>query len=129
MTTPLDTASAAWGEDLPEWIETLALECIRTSQNKVAQRLDCSAAMISQVLRRKYPADLSRLEERVRGMFRGQTILCPALGEMPLNLCQDWRAKAGDFQIGNPLRTRMYRACHACPRFQKSQRPSDAEQA
>jgi hypothetical protein len=114
--TPLDVARAAWGDALPDWIEALALECGQTSQNKVAERLGRSAAMISQILRAKYPGDLAGFEERFKGVFQAQALDCPALGLIPSNECQDWRVKGKTFTAGNPLRTRMFRACAACPR-------------
>ena len=114
--TPLDVARAAWGEALPDWIEALAIECAKASQNRVAERLGRSAAMISQILRAKYPGDLAGFEERFRGVFQAQALDCPALGLIPSNECQDWRVKGKAFTPGNPLRTRMFRACAACPR-------------
>lgn len=119
MSGPLDIARAAWGADLPDWIETLAIQCGLTSQSKVAKRLDRSPSAISQILNRKYNADYSTIEERVRGVFEEQTVLCPALGQMPLQTCQDWRVKARVFQLGNPQRVRMHHACRKCPRNQK----------
>ncbi|AZB57239.1 hypothetical protein EBL89_18275 [Cereibacter sphaeroides] len=116
MNGPLDIARASWGDDLPDWIETLAIECGKTSQNKVAGLLDRSPTVISQLLRRKYPGNLPGLEERVRGVFQSAVVRCPALGTMPAHVCQDWRAKGAEFQTGNPLRVRMYRACRTCPR-------------
>jgi hypothetical protein len=114
--TPLDVARAAWGDALPDWVEALALQCGRSSQNKVAERLDRSAAMISQILRAKYPGDLAGFEERFKGVFQAQALDCPALGLIPSNECQDWRVKGRVWAPGNPRRTRMYRACRACPR-------------
>lgn len=119
MRGPLDIARDAWGEDLPGWIETLAIECGRSSQNVVAKRLGRSAAMVSQVLRRKYPGDLAALEERVRSIFENAVVQCPALGVMPAHACQDWQLKSRKFLIGNPQRSRMYRACQSCPRNKK----------
>ncbi|MBO4168901.1 hypothetical protein [Cereibacter azotoformans] len=116
MSGPLDIAREAWGDDMPDWIETLAIECGKTSQNKVAARLERSATMISQALRRKYQGDLEALAERVRGVFEDAVIRCPALGTMPAHVCQDWREKTRTFQTGNPLRVRMYRACSLCAR-------------
>lgn len=113
---PLDTAREAWGADLPDWIETLAVECGRTSQNKVAAQLCRSAAVISQVLRHKYPASMDGIEERVRGVFLNARVACPAFGEIAANECQDWREKSREFAPGNPVRVRMFRACNACPR-------------
>ena len=126
MSGPLDIARAAWGEELPDWVEALAIECGKASQNKVAARLDRSAAMISQVLRRKYPGDLAALEELFCWVFLSAVIACPALGTMPSHVCQDWQAKARFFRTGNPLRTRMYRACHQCSRLKKEVK-NDAE--
>lgn len=116
MSGPLDTARAAWGADLPDWVEIMAIECGRTSQRAVAEKIGRSTAVVSQVLSRKYSAGLSRIEERVRGVFLDAVIACPGMGEMPLQQCQDWREKAKTFAIGNPLRVRMYRACSTCPR-------------
>jgi hypothetical protein len=116
MSGALDVAREAWGDDLPDWVEALAIECVKSSQNKVAERLGRSAAMISQILRCKYPGDLQAFEERFRGVFQAQALECPALGAIPTNECQDWRLKGKTFAIGNPQRTRMYRACANCPR-------------
>ena len=115
--SPIDTARAAWGGDLPDWIEALARQCAERGQAAVARELGRSGAVISQVLRRVYPADTARFEERVRGLFMAGQVDCPSLGPLSTLACQDWRDKARDFAHGNPLRTRMYRACHRCPRF------------
>lgn len=117
--TPLAIALAAWGEPLPDWVETLAIACGKTSQAQVAKQLGRSGAVISQVLRRVYPASMAGIEERVRGVFLNGTVACPALGEVPVHECQDWRDKARTFAMGNPLRLRMYRACQNCLRNRK----------
>lgn len=118
----IDTARAAWGEDMPEWVAALATECGLSSQNKVAARLGRSAAVVSMVLRKKYSGDLAGVEELFNGAFRSATVDCPALGEVPANECRHWRDRARTFAVGNPTRTRMYRACRCCPRF----RPDEA---
>lgn len=117
--SPLDVARAAWTGGLPDWVETLAIECGRTSQAQVARELDRSPAVISQVLRNVYAAETGRIEERVRGVFLNATIDCPALGALPQQECQDWRAKAAEFALGNSHRARMFRACNDCPRNRK----------
>lgn len=119
MSGPLEIARAAWGQPMPDWIESLAVECARTSQSAVAKKLDRSGALISQVLRRKYPGSLTAIEERFRGVFLDGNVSCPSLGAVPLHQCQDWRVKARQFVAGNPMRTRMFRACGKCPRFTK----------
>lgn len=115
----LSAAREKWGEPLPDWVETLALECDRSSQSKVAKALDRSGALVSQVLNRKYAGSMDRVEELVRGVFLDSKVACPSLGEIPVNECQNWRDKAARFVMASPLRLRMYRACNACPRNQK----------
>jgi len=116
--TPLDIARKAWGSALPDWVEVLAIECGRTSANRVADKLDRSSSVISQVLHRKYSADMRHIEERVRGVYLDGKLHCPAIGEMAVHACQDWRQKSRTFAAGNPMRTRMFRACRMCPRNQ-----------
>ncbi len=115
----LNMAHAAWGAPLPDWVEALAAACVRTSQTKVAHQLERSTAIISQVLHKVYKADMAHIEVRVRGVFMGGCINCPGLGEIGVQVCQNWREKANKFEIGSPLRARMYRACNACPRHLK----------
>lgn len=123
--TILEAAQAAWGDPLPDWIETLALECQMTSQGRVAKALDVSAAVISQVLRRKYAASTDRVEERVRGVYLDGKVNCPALGELATNECLRHRDAAKSFQMASPRRALMYRACNRCPRF--LEKPDDPE--
>lgn len=115
---PIDLARAAWGAELPDWVEVLALACARTSQARVAKQLDRSPALISQILHNKYPADTAAIQERVMGVFMDGRVACPGLGDIAAQVCQDWRAKSGKLEVGNPLRVRMFRACNACPRNQ-----------
>ncbi|MDP2086299.1 MAG: hypothetical protein Q8K20_13965, partial [Gemmobacter sp.] len=96
-----------------------------TSQNKVAARLSLSGATVSQVLHNNYRARLDAVEERVRGVFMNALVACPALGTMPTQVCQDWRSKAAVFRTGNPLRNRMYRECHRCPRYRPAPEVAD----
>ena len=79
----LENARAAWGDELPEWVAQLASECETTSQNRVAGRLGRSAAVVSQVIRRKYPGDMGAVEQLVRGVFLNGTLECPELGVLP----------------------------------------------
>ena len=115
--TSLDIARAAWGEPLPDWVETLAIACSKTSQAKVAAQLERSGAVISQVLRKIYPAEMDRIEERVRGVFMEGRVSCPGMGEIATQECQNWRDKAPHIVLGSPMRQRMHRACNACPRY------------
>jgi hypothetical protein len=117
--SPLDIARAAWGDALPDWVQLLAEECIRTSQNRVAKRLNRSASLVSAVLRAKYSGDMGAVEDVVRGVYMAQTVQCPVLGEISTADCRDWMAKSRSFSNENSERVRMFRACRACPRTEK----------
>ncbi|RJE87111.1 hypothetical protein [Paracoccus onubensis] len=117
MTGPVAIAHAAWGEAMPDWIAGLARECEASSQNKVAQRMNRSASLVSAVLRNKYKGSLEAVEEIYRGVFEKAVTNCPSLGTIPANECRDWQVKAVRFVNVNSMRVRMYRACNACPRF------------
>lgn len=119
MTDLITAAEESWGAPLPDWIKSLALACERSSQSKVAAQLDRSPAVVSTVLRKVYKGSYERVEERVRGVLMDGRVECPALGQLPQHECQDWREKAKDFAVGNPTRTRMFRACNRCPIFLK----------
>lgn len=115
--TPIDTARAAWGDQMPDWVERLAQECASSSQSKAAQALGVSPAMVSTVLRGTYKGNMANVEERVRGALMRAVLTCPAIGEMPTHVCADWRRRAKSFTNTNALRVMMYRACISCPRF------------
>jgi hypothetical protein len=121
MSGPVEIARQSWGADMPNWIVRLSEECAKSSQNKVAAQMGRSAALISQVLRNKYPGDLHAVEELFRGNFMAETVLCPALGALPMHECHGWMSKARNFNPANSLRVRMYRACKRCPRFTKGE--------
>lgn len=119
MSDPVSIAQDAWGEALPDWVLRLAEECAASSQNKVASRLGRSAALVSNVLRRKYQGDMAAVEDVVRGRFMRATVQCPALGEVSTAVCRDWMALAKTYNNANSERVRMYRACRSCPRMKK----------
>jgi hypothetical protein len=123
VTGPVEIATEAWGAAMPDWVLALAKACARTSQTRVAKALDRSGGTISQVLHNKYAADTAHIEERVRGVLMQGRVDCPALGELPQHACQDHRARARTYVMGDPTRQAMRRACHKCPRYQKD--PAD----
>ncbi len=58
------TSLDAWGDTLPDWVRALAEACEASSQNKVAQQLGYSGALVSNVLRnRAIPANSRRGEQ------------------------------------------------------------------
>lgn len=117
--TPIDIARAAYGENLPDWVEALALACGRSSQAAVARELGRSGAALSQILRNIYPAKTTQIEDLVRGVLMGGKVECPVLGQLPNQICQDHRQRARESVITNSHRARMQRACSNCHRNQK----------
>lgn len=122
MTGPLDIAREHWGEDLPDWVAALAEEAATTSQNQAARRLGYTAPVVSQVLRRKYPGDMSRIHLRVRSILMRETRACPALGEIQLSECLSHQDEARNPGSPNPLRANMRRACNACAYYKQGDR-------
>ncbi|SDY54896.1 hypothetical protein [Citreimonas salinaria] len=112
----LDTARDAHGVDLPDWIEALARECDRTSQNRAAQTIGYTAGAVSAVLRGKYAAGTKSIETSVRGTLMAETVECPVLGEIGKQVCLKWRRRSRDFRNGNSMDVTMFRACARCPR-------------
>lgn len=110
-----------WGADAPEWVNVLAGECEASSQSAVARRLEVSLTMVNQTLRRKYPGDLSRIEDLVRGVYMAAEVACPAMGTISANICRVWRDRSRTFVSVNRERVLMYRACNKCPRNQKGE--------
>ncbi|MDX8354329.1 hypothetical protein [Cognatiyoonia sp. IB215182] len=111
----LRIAQDAWTVDMPEWVLQLAKACDRSSQNKVARKLGYNGAVVSQVLRNRYPGNMVNVQHRVEGILMGTTLICPALGELPIHECQLWRQKSRIFSNANHQRVMMYRACKRCP--------------
>lgn len=111
-----EVARDAWGAEIPDWVIALARACDTAgSQAQVARRLNVSGGQVSQVLRKRYPGKLDRIEEAVSGAYMGREITCPALGPIPSDECLGWR-RAADGPMPNPtLKVRMFRACNRCP--------------
>ncbi len=99
-----------------KWLEALKaeIETKRVSQNQLARDLGVSPAMLSQVIRGKYPGSTDTLQARVEGRLLKKTIYCPARGEIGVDECADHQAKP--FSSANRERVKMYRACRSgCP--------------
>lgn len=107
----LDRARAAFGEALPDWVEVLAREADRTSQNAVAVRIKYSAATVSHVLKAAYKGDITAVEQSVRGALMAVTVHCPVVGDLATDLCL--RHQRAPWAPHNPQRIQFYRACRS----------------
>jgi hypothetical protein len=83
-----------------------------TSQVKVAEELGVSSAVISTLLKDKYPGNVEAMGERIRGKYMGATVLCPVMGTLSKNSCLDNQALPMAFT--NPIRAALGRACKRC---------------
>ncbi|WP_322521186.1 XRE family transcriptional regulator [Guyparkeria halophila] len=121
MTRALAIATQAWGDEMPDWIRILAAEVDVRSQRAVADAIGYSPAVISQALKGRYQGNTDRVRSAVMGAFAGATVACPVLGDLPQQDCL--RHQRAPFSPTNPMRVRLYRACHSyCPhRHQEKQ--------
>ena len=96
------------------WLEVMAEQAEQHGQKAVAEKLQISRATVSQVLSCKYPGDLDRIQKLVEGAYMNRTVVCPVLGEIPLNECL--ANQSNTRTTGNPLRIKLYRSCRSgCP--------------
>ena len=105
------------------WIHVLRARCAETSQATVARRIGYSPAVISGILKGTYQGSLTAVEAAFRGVFMGQTVACPVLGEIPPRACAEHQARP--FGAANPTHTELYRACRAgCPHSKITRSPA-----
>lgn len=109
----LEKAVAAWGEMMPKWIKTLAVECDKSSQGKVSSRLRYSKATISLVLRNEYTGDLTAVKEQVNNVLMNASHDCPVFGTILIRDCQLNQLQPFS-SSGNPNKIRLFRACRNC---------------
>lgn len=83
------------------------------SQTKVAEELGVSSAVISTLLKDKYPGNVDAMEQRIRGQYMAETLLCPVMGTLSKRSCLDNQALPMAFT--NPIRAALGRACKTCP--------------
>lgn len=100
---------AAWKGAAPDWVIELAAEASRTSGVQTAHKIGYSSAVVTQVCGNKYPGDLGRVAEKVRGALMGVTVLCPILAEIRRDRCLDEQRMP--FSASSALRVKLFHAC------------------
>lgn len=122
----LAKASAAWGKQMPDWVEQLAQEANRITAAKAAKRIGYSGAVLSHVFSNNYPGDIARVEAKVRGALMSATVSCPVLGEIGLDHCLDQQKMKNTG--ASSIRAKLHRACRAgCPNSRIAQEDDDVE--
>jgi len=107
-------ALAAWGPDVPDWIDALAKASdggAFGSQRQVAALLRVSPTTINLLVNNKYsPRSHTEMEAKVRASALMLTIVvCPVLGVLGRPEC---RAKQAEPLVTcNPLSVQLYKAC------------------
>jgi hypothetical protein len=110
----LQTATEAWANTdsgLPDWVQTLAEACDRTSQGAVAKKIGMSASVVSATIKANYKGTYDGIEARVRGALMAEEVECPVLGPLRKDACLDHQKRAQNFAATSTMRVRMYRAC------------------
>lgn len=109
-------AKAAWGDDAPEWVITLAEACNHETQAAVGRRIGYSPAVVSSVLSNSYGlGDIARVEGVVRGALMAETVVCPVMNtEIGRDVCHGWQKRP--FSTASANAVRMYQGCRSgCP--------------
>lgn len=109
MNPHLEKARAAWGDEIPDWVITLAEECQKSSRKKVSQKIGYSDTVVTRLLSNSYTGDVERVGEKVRGIFMAVTVECPVLGSIRRDRCINEQGKKLTFE--NPLRPALHEAC------------------
>lgn len=104
----VEKARTGWG-DPPDWVVALAQACQRERQTAVAGKLGVSGSMLSGILARTYPGHYDRVEQLVRGIYMGEQVDCPVLGEIGRARCLEEQSRP--FAATSSVRARLYRAC------------------
>lgn len=111
--TMADKAVEGWGS-VPDWVLELAGLVDRTGLRAAGARIGYSASAVSTVINGRYPGDLTRIEECVRGALMGMNVSCPVLGDLGRDQCLAWQKKP--FAATSSMRVAVWRACRAgCP--------------
>ncbi|MGD9638349.1 MAG: hypothetical protein AB7U85_04755 [Alphaproteobacteria bacterium] len=111
-----DTITKYWGENIPQWVKTLAAECDNTSQARTAKKIGYSAAAINCVLQNKYTGTVGNVEEAVKAYLMSEEVSCPVLGNIKQSLCLENQKQP--LITSNPTKIRLFKACRAgCPHF------------
>jgi hypothetical protein len=99
---------------LPSDVKTALEQAVKraNSQSKVADELNVSSAVVSTLLKDKYPGNVQAMEQRIRGQYMAETVVCPVQGTLSTRNCLDNQALPMAFT--NPVRAALGRACKAC---------------
>lgn len=94
------------------WHRELQQLAARLSLRQIAGRLECSPALVSQVVNGRYaPHRVENFREKFEGAFMGYCVNCPVAGELARDLCLKFQRR--EFCASNPTRVQLYHACRS----------------
>lgn len=95
-------------------MELLTRAVSKHGQAAVARKIGYSPSAINQAIKGSYGGSLDNLLQRVEETFGSRMVICPVMGEIPLQRCAEERRKA--FGATSPQRAKLYLACRDCDR-------------
>ncbi|OED43589.1 hypothetical protein ACH42_09765 [Endozoicomonas sp. (ex Bugula neritina AB1)] len=111
--TSSNTTLVSLSSESSLWLETLRQQVEKHGQKAVGKTIGYSTAVVSQVLSGKYTGDWGAVEMKVRGAYLGDTVRCPVLDELAVNLCLEYQRQP--YAPTNRQRVRLFSACRSCP--------------
>lgn len=106
----LANARDAYGDALPDCVETLAMEANRTTGAAAGKRIGYSGSVVTSVCKAVYAGDIGAVEARVRGALMGDEVDCPGAGA-PIRRDRCLREQKTPFNASSPHRVMMFHAC------------------
>ena len=94
------------------WLETLKDFCDKSSQAKIAKKIEYSSATISLVLKGEYKGNNENIQKAVEKHLMAVTVICPILGEISKIICEKQRDKP--FSSASRQSVELFKACREC---------------
>lgn len=111
-----------WASD--EWVKQLRQAVAEHGSQKVAEQLDCSRVLVSQLVNGRYASPVEKWKRRVEALFSQETVPCPILGDISSSRCA--RERSRGFSATSPVRVQLSQTCPAC-RFNPDNQIEDAD--
>ena len=86
--TPVQRATEAWGETMPEWVRAVAEACEKETQAAVGKRFGYSGSTVNQLLSNTYRGDIGRVDAQAeeQTFSKIKEILEKSIDELPNEL-------------------------------------------
>lgn len=99
-----------WASD--EWVKQLRRAVEKHGTKKVAEQLDCSRPLVSQLVAGRYSSPIGKWKRRVEALYSIESVPCPVLGDISPSRCA--RERAHGFSATSPIRVKLSQTCPTC---------------